>query len=165
MVAFARFVMRDNGLAIHINAEHVTQVRQTTEGEPAIYITGRDTPMIVEGVLEAAIRKLEAAAAGIMVIEPAIEAALEPTPPVAKSPVLELVTSEPPPDLVAEPESTPEPLPEPEVAELGKAKSSKAKTTAKSKSAKAKAPKTASEAPPKEPEMPYPSASWFRGSR
>lgn len=164
MVAFARFVMRDNGLAIHINATAVTQVRQTTEGEPAIYITGRESPMVVEGTLDAAIRKLEAAAAGIKVVEPAFEVA-EPsvaeTPAlVAKPPMLELVSSEEP----AAPEVAPDPVPETEIVEAPKAKPMKAKAGAKTKAAKAKATKAAAPVP-QEPEIPYPSASWFMGNR
>jgi len=47
MSAFARFVLRDNGLAIHIAPHHVTQVRETSEGCPAIYLSGKDTPLMV----------------------------------------------------------------------------------------------------------------------
>ena len=34
MLIFAKFVMRDSGLPIHINTPHVTQVRLTLDGEP-----------------------------------------------------------------------------------------------------------------------------------
>jgi hypothetical protein len=70
MLVFARFVLRDNGLPIHIATEHVTQVRLTIDGEPAIYILNKETPVIVEGTLEAAVRKLEAAASGLRLVEP-----------------------------------------------------------------------------------------------
>jgi hypothetical protein len=64
MVAFARFTMRDNGLPIYINPEQVSQVRLTSEGEPAVYIAGRDTPMIVEGTVEEIIQMLETVTVG-----------------------------------------------------------------------------------------------------
>jgi protein TonB len=177
MVAFARFVMRDNGLAIHINADQVTQVRQTSEGEPAIYTLGRDTPMIVEGTLEAAIRKLEAATAGIRVVEPAAEPIAETTAPEVKPPVLELVASAPEPE--PEPEPVVQPEPEPEVVAAAKTRTVKAKSPAKVKTAKAKAakvetadgepadgePAKVEDAPAKKQEIPYPTASWFRGNR
>ncbi len=159
MVAFARFVMRDNGLAVHISAQQVTQVRQTTEGEPAIYIAGRDTPMIVEGTLEMAIRKLEGAAAGIKIVEPAVELVME--APVAEPPALEIVTAE----VAPEPEAAAEPAPEPEVVLAAKGKPAKTKAVAKVKPQKAK-PAAKSEASAlKEPEAPYPTASWFKGNR
>lgn len=158
MVAFARFVMRDNGLPIHINADQVTQVRQTSEGEPAIYTLGRDTPMIVEGTLEAAIRKLEAASAGVRVVEPVLEPVVEATVPESKPPVLELISTEPQP----EPAPSVEPEPEPEVVTPAKSKP-KAKA-AKAKTAKAKTAKS-EEASPQKLEPPYPSASWFMGNR
>lgn len=69
MLVFARFVLRDNGLPIHIATEHVTQIRQTIDGEPAIYILNKETPIIVEGSLEATVRKLEAAASGLPLVE------------------------------------------------------------------------------------------------
>ncbi|HEY1414499.1 MAG TPA: hypothetical protein VGF42_01275 [Caulobacteraceae bacterium] len=164
MIAFARFVMRDNGLAIHINTQQVTQVRQTTEGEPAIYIVGRETPMVVEGTLEAAIRKLEAAAAGLKVVEPAVEPMVETTPPVDQTPAPEMVAME------SEATPQPEPEPEPEAAiaatSPGKAKPAKTKTETKA-GTKAKPAKTKPGKPEasKAPEVPYPAASWFRGNR
>lgn len=162
MVAFARFVMRDNGLAIHINAEQVTQVRQTSDGEPAIYTLGRDTPMIVEGTLEAAIRKLEAATAGIKIVEPASEQVTEAVAPVPQPPALELVVPEPKP----EPEVASPPEQDSTVVEANpaKVKPAKSKAVAKIKPVKAKTAKT-EEPSTKKPEIPYPSASWFMGNR
>lgn len=161
MVAFARFVMRDNGLAIHINAQQVTQVRQTSDGDPAIYTLGRDTPMIVEGTLEAAIRKLEAAAAGIKIVESANEPVVEAPAPVARPAALELVATAVAPD----PASPTEPVPEPEAVApaAAKAKPAKTKALAKAKAAKAKSAK--GETPAKALEVPYPTASWFMGNR
>lgn len=69
MLVFARFVLRDNGLPIHIATEHVTQIRLTIDGEPAIYILNKETPIIVEGTLEATVRKLEVAASGLRPVE------------------------------------------------------------------------------------------------
>jgi hypothetical protein len=73
MSAFARFVLRDNGLPIHIAPHHVTQVRETGEGDPAIYLSGKDTPLMVEGGIDEALRRLQAAAAGVAMPEPAVE--------------------------------------------------------------------------------------------
>ena len=78
MSAFARFIMRDNGLAIYIAPNQVTQVRETIEGDPAIYLVGKDTPLMVEGDVPSALRRLQAAAAGIAPAE--IESAPEPEP-------------------------------------------------------------------------------------
>jgi hypothetical protein len=86
MSAFARFVLRDNGLAIHIAPHHVTQVRETGEGDPAIYLAGKDTPLMVEGDLEDALRRLQAAAQGVALAEPAPEPEPEPEP-LATAPV------------------------------------------------------------------------------
>ncbi|HEY5203045.1 MAG TPA: hypothetical protein VIJ63_00395 [Roseiarcus sp.] len=163
MVAFARFVMRDNGLAIHINPDHVTQLRQTIEGDPAVYIAGRDTPMVVEGTLESALRKLEAASAGLKVVEtepPAPFYEPEPlTPEWAKSQIPAITgPASPPVDSLPPPKAK---------AKAGKDKTPKEAATAKSpkKAATAKAPKKAPL--PKEnvaPAIPYPAASWFRGA-
>ncbi|HEY1559806.1 MAG TPA: hypothetical protein VGF71_02830 [Caulobacteraceae bacterium] len=167
--------MRDNGLAIHINTQQVTQVRQTSEGEPAIYIVGRETPMVVEGTLEAAIRKLEAAAAGLKVVEPAVEPMVETSALAAQPPTLEVVAMES--------EVTPEPAPESEpvvaAAASAKAKPAKTNSVTKAKPAKAKpeskpvkseakseGKSAKSEAKStKAPEVPYPTASWFMGNR
>ncbi len=70
MLIFAKFTMRDSGLPIHINTPHVTQVRLTLDGEPAIYLVGKETPIVVEGTMEAALKKLEAAGAGFRLAEP-----------------------------------------------------------------------------------------------
>src|SRR5258708_19173762 len=70
MLIFAKFTMRDSGLPIHINTPHVTQVRLTIDGEPAIYLVGKETPIVVEGTMEAALKKLEAAGAGFRLVEP-----------------------------------------------------------------------------------------------
>ena len=78
MAAFARFVMRHNGLAIHIAINHITQIRETSDAVPAIYLTGKDTPLMVEGDVDEVLRRLEAAAAGAPVPEAAPEA--EPDP-------------------------------------------------------------------------------------
>ncbi len=195
MIAFARFVMRDNGLAIHINTQQVTQVRQTSEGEPAIYIVGRETPMVVEGTLEGAIHKLEAAAAGLKVVEPSFEPIVE-TPVVAVQPSkLGVVAVE------SEAAFEPSPEPEPAIAEAASAKAKLAKTKAVTKAKPAKAntesepvkpakveakpvkseakpvkseakpvkseakPTKAEAKPTKAPEAPYPAASWFMGNR
>lgn len=164
MIAFARFVMRDNGLAIHINTQQVTQVRQTTEGEPAIYIVGRETPMVVEGTLEAAIRKLEAAAAGIKVVESAVEPAAEMPSTVTRAPELEIVATEL--ETSPEPAETVEPSIADEASPKVKPAKSRAvvKAGAKAKPSKAKPAKSESK-PAKEPEAPYPAASWFMGNR
>ena len=76
MSAFARFIMRDNGLAIYIAPSQVTQVRETIEGDPAIYLVGKDTPLMVEGDVPNALRRLQAAAAGMTPAE--LESAPEP---------------------------------------------------------------------------------------
>jgi hypothetical protein len=178
MIAFARFVMRDNGLAIHINTQQVTQVRQTSEGEPAIYIVGRETPMVVEGTLEAAIRKLEAAAAGLKVVEPAVEPMVEMSALAAQPPTSEVVAME----SEVTPKPTPESGPVVAAAASAKAKPAKPNSVTKAKPAKAKpeSKPVKSEAKPaksetkptkseakstKAPEVPYPTASWFMGNR
>jgi hypothetical protein len=81
MTAFARFVLRDNGLPIHIAPHHVTQVRETADGDPAIYLTGKDTPLMVEGDVPDALRRLQAAAAGLSATEPAPHAKPVAQPP------------------------------------------------------------------------------------
>jgi hypothetical protein len=153
MVAFARFVMRDNGLAIHINAEHVTQVRQTIEGDAAIYIGGRDSAMIVEETVEGAIRMLEAASAGSHLDDgpepPAVEAESPPT-------VARLAAPE-----ITQTPSTPE---------AGAGAARKTKTSAKAKGAKAGAKAKAPaedvvlEEAAAEPEAPYETPAWFVGN-
>jgi hypothetical protein len=140
MVTFARLIMRDNGLAIHVNPEHVTQIRQTIEGEPAIYISGRETPMIVEGTLEAALRKLDAASAGLTVL-------VNEEPPVA---VREFVT----PNVLAKIEPPP-------LKPAAKRGSTPVKKAAKPKPDRKKKPAI----PAPESETTYPGASWFRGGR
>jgi hypothetical protein len=86
MLAFARFILRDNGLAIHIAANQVTQVRETSEGDPAIYLVGKDTPLMVEGDVESALRRLQAAAAGVAPAEPELVPEPEPVDMAAAKP-------------------------------------------------------------------------------
>ncbi|MGH7022811.1 MAG: hypothetical protein ACREEB_04370 [Caulobacteraceae bacterium] len=159
MVAFARFVMRDNGLAIHINPEQVTQIRQTIEGDPAIYIAGRDTPMTVEGTMEGALRKLEAASVGLKIVEEDVPAPFEEpeaTPPAPEPPIMEIAAApELPPAEVA---AAPEPK-----AKAGKAKGPRKSAVSKAP-AKAKVADAKPSRPAPEPEAPYPAASWFRGN-
>src|SRR6516225_4330031 len=95
MLLFARFVMRDSGLPIHISTTHVTQVRLTIDGEPAIYLAGKETPIVVEGTLDQALEKLEAAAAGVRVVEPEVEQPAEAEQYAGK--VLALPTAQPAP--------------------------------------------------------------------
>jgi len=135
MVAFARFTMRDNGLPIYINPEQVSQVRLTSEGDPAIYIAGRDTPMIIEGTVEETVQVLETVTLGGRAADPVESAALE---------------AEPSPLLVDETSDAP----------VLKAKApAKAKAKAARKPAKAK-----TEELPVEAEAPYATPSWFVGN-
>lgn len=93
MVAFAQFVLRDNGLPVHLSVDFVTQVRVTPEAEGvAIYISGKETPVLVEGTLDGVMRKIALASAGVKLVEP--EPA-PPPPPVEYSgrPYLEIVSS------------------------------------------------------------------------
>src|SRR5258708_11185524 len=92
MLIFAKFVMRDSGLPIHINTPHVTQVRLTIDGEPAIYLVGKETPIVVEGSLEGALKKLEAAGAGFRLVESEI-----PAPSPVPITILPVVAPPPPP--------------------------------------------------------------------
>jgi hypothetical protein len=80
MSAFARFILRDNGLAIHIAPGQVTQVRETIEGDPAIYLVGKDTPLMVEGDVDDALRRLQAAASGMPAAAPAPAPEITPEP-------------------------------------------------------------------------------------
>jgi len=144
MVAFARFTMRDNGLSIYINPEQVAQVRQTIEGDPAVYIAGRDTPMIIEGTLEGTIRMLEALTSGGGTAErieaPALEA--EPSPPSAQLTPADAANSAP---------------------EVSDAPALKAKAPAKAKAAR-KPAKIKTEELPVETVAPYATPSWFNGN-
>lgn len=157
MLVFARFVLRDNGMPIHIATEHVTQVRLTIDGEPAIYILNKETPVVVEGTLEAAVRKLEAAASGLRLVEP------EPAPnvipwgaPAANEPVF-----------------APEPEPEPVIAialakPAAKAKkpvpkAARGKKPAATKSATVSAIKSKAKPVPTAAEDPNDETNWFKG--
>lgn len=158
MLVFARFVLRDNGMPIHIATEHVTQVRLTIDGEPAIYILNKETPVVVEGTLEAAVRKLEAAASGLRLVEP------EPAPNVI------------PWETPAANEPAPEPEPEPAMPIALAKPSAKAKKTvpkaAGDKKAAAKKSATVSpikrkakpvSAPATVAEDPNDELNWFKG--
>jgi hypothetical protein len=160
MLVFARFVLRDNGMPIHIATEHVTQVRLTIDGEPAIYILNKETPVVVEGTLEAAVRKLEAAASGLRLVEP------EPAPnvipweaPAANEPVF---APEPEPEPViaialAKPAAKAK-KPVPKAARGKKPAATKSATVSaiKSKAKPVSAPATAAEDPNDE-------TNWFKG--
>jgi hypothetical protein len=135
MLVFARFVLRDSGLPIMLATQHVTQVRLTIDGEPAIYILNKETPVIVEGTLESAIKKLEAAGAGLRVVEPEpqdnvvqLDAPFRETPPV--QPIVAAPTP------VAEPAPVVAP-----VAHLAKLKPKAKPESAKAKAAPAKTTK------------------------
>jgi outer membrane biosynthesis protein TonB len=114
MLIFAKFTMRDSGLPIHINTPHVTQVRLTLDGEPAIYLVGKETPIVVEGTLEAALKKLEAAGAGFRLAEPEPPAPV-PVPAPAPAPVTVLSVAPPPspPPLPPAPVALAKPAPKP----------------------------------------------------
>lgn len=151
MLVFARFVMRDSGLPILINTPHVTQVRLTIDGEPAIYLMGKDTPIVVEGDFESALKKLEAAAAGLRLVEPE---------PPAPEPVAATVTALP----VALP------APEPPQAEVAPAAPKKAPRKSAAPRAKAETPEArpGKTKPPHDPEpveKAHPHSSWFKGLR
>lgn len=150
--------MRDNGLPIHIATQHVTQVRLTIDGEPAIYLEGKDTPIVVEGTLEGALKKLEAALSGLRLVEeipaPAPEPEPEPivheVPAVREAPALEVVAI-PAPAAKPKPRSTAVKTP-------GKAAKVVASVTAIPVPAKAK--KKEVPATGEEPDL-----SWFKGLR
>jgi hypothetical protein len=146
MLVFARFVMRDSGLPIHINTPHVTQIRLTIDGEPAIYLVGKESPIVVEGTLEGALKKLEAAAAGLRLVE------AEPAELAPPSPVTAVVTVLPGVDApaVAPPPAAKVKPPSP------KKVAAKAGASAKAKAVKADGPA--------EPVKPA-ATSWFKGLR
>lgn len=108
MLIFAKFTMRDSGLPIHINTPHVTQVRLTIDGEPAIYLVGKETPIVVEGTLDAALKKLEAAGAGFRLVEPELPAPVAAPAPAA---VTFLSVAAPPPSPPPAPSPAPSPAP------------------------------------------------------
>jgi len=193
MLVFAKFVMRDSGLPIHISTPHVTQVRLTIDGEPAIYLAGKETPILVEGTLEGALKKLEAAAAGLRLVEPEAEAppatATVTVFPVAEPPAT-IARIEPPAPAAVEVEAAvPEPAVEVEAAApapAAKVKAAKPKKPAAAPAVKAKAPKPTPEdaKPAAEAPKPAPAAkpakvapfekpaekdhspmSWFKGLR
>lgn len=145
-MVFARFVMRDSGLPIHINTPHVTQVRLTIDGEPAIYLVGKETPILVEGTLEGALKKLEAAAAGLRLVEPE-------APP---APVSAVVTPTP---VVEPPPPSPIALEKPEAPKKAARKSAVARA-AKPAKGKASLAKGAAE-----PDTAPSATSWFKGLR
>jgi outer membrane biosynthesis protein TonB len=148
MLVFARFVMRDSGLPILINTPHVTQVRLTIDGEPAIYLMGKDTPIVVEGDFEGAMKKLEAAASGLRLVEPE---------PPAPEPVI--VTELP----VALPSPEPAPPPaEPASPRKAPRKAARAKHEPAASPAKTKA---AHDPEPAEKAHAHTGGSWFKGLR
>jgi hypothetical protein len=175
MLIFAKFVMRDSGLPIHINTPHVTQVRLTIDGEPAIYLVGKETPIIVEGSLEGALKKLEAAGAGFRLVE---SEPLAPSPVPATITILPVAASPPPapfapPAAAASPSpvAIAKPTPKPR-AHVAKAKPTPRKTAAKPEVVAvqpaapgvAKKPAKAPAAPPPA-EQPSGAMSWFKGLR
>jgi uncharacterized protein YlzI (FlbEa/FlbD family) len=96
MAIFAKFVMRDSGRPMFVNASFVEQVRDTDEpGLTAVYLTGRGTPVVVEEKLEVVMKQLAGAPAPLKLVvsEPAF--APEAEMPVAAEPVL--VAAEPEP--------------------------------------------------------------------
>ena len=153
MLVFAKFVMRDSGLPIHISTPHVTQVRLTIDGEPAIYLAGKETPILVEGTLEGALKNLEAAAAGLRLVEPEAEAppatATVTVFPVAEPPAPIARIEPPAPAAAVEVEAAaPEPAVEVEAATPApapKVKAAKPKKPAAAPAVKAKASKPAPE--------------------
>jgi outer membrane biosynthesis protein TonB len=152
MLVFARFVMRDNGQPILINTPHVTQVRLTIDGEPAIYLLGKDTPILVEGDFESAMKKLEAAASGLRLVEPE---------PPAPEPEVATVTALP----VALP--SPEPAPAPPPAEPSSPRKAPRKV-ARAKPEPAASPaktKAAHDPEPAEKAHAHTGGSWFKGLR
>lgn len=185
MLVFARFLMRDSGLPIHISTPHVTQVRLTIDGEPAIYLAGKETPILVEGTLEGALKKLEAAAAGLRLVESEPE-----TPPVtatvtvlaladAPPPAAPVRAEEPAPSAPVEAEvSAPAPVPAPTIkAKAPKARKPASKPAAGVPEVKAKPPKPVVQAAKPVKAVPPPSPkpvekepasspmSWFKGLR
>ena len=150
MVAFAHFVMKDNGLPIHINPQHVTQVRQTVEGEPAVYVAGRETPMVIEGTVDSAIRKLEAAAAGLRLVEqPYMQAE-------ATTPVIDFSPAPPVQSAAPDPPPTPKRKPaKPKSARRASPKAAKTQPAVPAKSAQ----------PDATPEDYGAATAWFRGNR
>jgi len=151
MLVFARFVLRDNGLPIHIATEHVTQIRVTIDGEPAIYILNKETPIIVEGSLEAVVRKLETAASGLRSVEPEPAANV-----VALEPIRDFA---PAPEPVISIVPTPMPARQKKVAKASGAKKPAAKTAATVTTIKRKAKAVAP--PPAEDQDS--DLSWFKG--
>jgi hypothetical protein len=182
MLIFAKFTMRDSGLPIHINTPHVTQVRLTIDGEPAIYLVGKETPIVVEGTLEAALKKLEAAGAGFRLVEPEPPAPVQapmpmPMPIAAPATVTVLsvaappIPSPPPPSPVAMAKPAPRPKPQ---ATAAKAKPAPTKAAPKPEVVAVLQPATSAGAikPAKAPPAPPPveqqhsgAMSWFKGLR
>jgi hypothetical protein len=178
MLVFARFMMRDSGLPIHISTPHVTQVRLTIDGEPAIYLAGKETPILVEGTLEGALKTLEAAAAGLRLVETEPEA-----PPVSAAVAVFPVAEARAPAAPVEAEaSAPAPAPAPAPTATVKAKAPKPKKPASKPAASApevtakppklviQAAKPAKAAPPPSPkpvekEPAHSPMSWFKGLR
>jgi hypothetical protein len=133
-------------------------VRLTIDGEPAIYLVGKDTPILVEGTFDGALKKLEAAASGLRIVDPEPVApepvAHEPEPAVASITAL--------PALVA---PSPHPTTGPELSPVGNdgmARSKPAAKVSRKKAAPAPSPEVHHTAEPEK--APTPSAhSWFKG--
>ena len=169
MLMFAKFVMRDSGLPIHINTPHVTQVRLTLDGEPAIYLVGKETPIVVEGSLEAALKKLEAAGAGFRLVESEI-----PTPVPATITALPMAAS-PSPVAPPGPAASLSPVSvektAPKRASVGKAKPTPRKAPPKPEVVVQPATPAVAKKPAKPPSAPPPAEqpsgamSWFKGLR
>ncbi|HEY2178713.1 MAG TPA: hypothetical protein VGH15_09045 [Caulobacteraceae bacterium] len=80
MAIFAKFVMRDSGRPMFVNAHYVEQVRDTDEpGMTAVYLSGRGTPVVVEETLEVVMKQLAGAPAPLKLVpnEPAPAAEVE----------------------------------------------------------------------------------------
>jgi hypothetical protein len=153
MLVFARFIMRDSGLPILINTPHVTQVRLTVDGEPAIYLAGKDTPILVEGTFDGALKKLEAAAAGLRIVDPE---------PATHEPEVASITALPAP---ATPTPSPQPTTEPELSPVGHDGRKLSKPAAKASRKKAAAgPSPEVHRAPEPEKAQAPSThSWFKG--
>jgi outer membrane biosynthesis protein TonB len=148
--------MRDSGLPIFINTPHVTQVRLTIDGEPAIYLMGKDTPILVEGTMDGAMKRLEAAAAGLRLVEPD-----PPAPEPQAATVTALPVAEPLPVAAPPPAEVEQPTPKkpPRKTAIARAKPENAPAA---RPAKTKAPH---DPEPAEKASAHTASSWFKGLR
>jgi uncharacterized protein YlzI (FlbEa/FlbD family) len=104
MAVFAKFVMRDSGRPMFVNAAFVEQVRDTDEpGLTAVYLSGRGTPVVVEEKLEMVMKQLAGAPAPLKLVssEPAPKAEIAAPPAMAEPVVLEAKPVPAPPRKVA----------------------------------------------------------------